>query len=265
MTLGIATYVDNLDRVRYDIPLVVENWEADRKLVYSGSDKTTFILRDMNLDVEIISLNIPINKPSDLPIVHNAADNHAYSLGLDSLIYTEADVYITKKGMELLHKYYHENQSATLSCMYVQLYVYMWRMTHTVHITFANKRIIRDLHGDGANFSIRGMTRDQHIFDKENFDYVLDIGYFTIDHYIKKLHNHNIIWPSNEKVKRIAEFNIGVSNGLRDSYNSIIEMKKEKLVPIDVELYGHLLEEFDAWDEYNMCLNYIREANEAIC
>jgi len=258
--LGMALYIDNLERLKYDIPLIIRNWRADRIVLFSGGDVTTSILQNHvseNDKLSIIQIDKSINRPTDIPIAFNHCIDYCYDvLGFDSLIFSHADVYITKAGMDFLAEGHDNDKYISLEYDHVQLYSHMWASWSAVILSYKDRRVHWDLTDDGSRIIGPGKLGDKYVHDWYNPDFVLDVGYLTVQAYINKMKNHNFIWPDAYKVVVALALEFDKAAGLQMAYNMIKSYCP--LVPIEESRYGELFDYFQCWDEYRMCVDLMK-------
>jgi len=254
----MALYVDNLDRVHYDIPLIIKNWKSDRIILFSGSDDTTHILQNCvseNERMSIIHIDKRIIHPIDIPIAFNTCEDYCYDvLGAEAVAMVAADILVTINGMEYLDMMYEKSEIVVLSYDHVQLYNYMWVAPTGVVLSYSDRRMHRLTNGDQLEYYADGIN-----YNKQNYydpSLLRDVGYFTIGMYRNKMYSHNFIWPDPYKTSVVKAFDRSIEDGLRMAYKKIKEYCP--LSPIDANRYANLFEHFQCLDEYYQCVNVMR-------
>lgn len=259
------TYVDNLERCHYDIPFVVKNWEADRKIIFAGGNETVEILQSMfKTDVQIIQIPIRVSKASDIPLAFNYSVKLCYeNLGADAVLLSHADVYLTKLGMDAMLDAYKRGLGARIACDLIQLYSYLWTYHPPIVMSTKDYPVYWDTDGDGSVNHGAG-PNDLYYHDERhlNPDMVLDIGMFTVDIYKNKMMSHSYVWPDVYKIEVVKAFNKDIRAGLRMAYRSMRKVNwGAKLIPMVESRYTELLDHYNAWSEYRLCLEVQNEVN----
>lgn len=259
------TYVDNLERCHYDLPLVVKNWEADRKIIFAGNNETVEILHSMFKDnIQIIQIPVRIALPSDIPIAFNYSVEFCYQhMKADAVMLSHADVYLTKTGMNAMLYAYRRGIGARIACDLIQLYSYLWTYHPPIIMSTKEYPVYWDTDGDGSTNHGAGPDDLYYHDDRHlNPDMVLDIGMFTVNIYKNKMVSHNHIWPDPYKTEVIKAFNKDIRAGLRMAYRSMRKVNwGAKLIPMVESRYIELLDYYNAWDEYKLCLEVQNEVN----
>lgn len=256
--LGMALYVDHIERAGYDVRAVIDNWEADVKVVFAGSDEAFNYLVPLLKGVWIINIGIPINRPSDIPIAFNACIDYCYAnYAIDALVWSHADVRLTKAGMDFVIDHYKSGEDLSLSFMHVQLYVQMWHVYGALILSYRSNPLCYDLSGDG---SVNNIVDHKHVDTDQNL--LQDLGYLTVYHYFKKMDSHNQVWAREHyKTTVLNHYRHNLTAALRYAYTNIRQSNGRILEPIDRNVYSELLDRYGTQAEYDMCCNLMREIN----
>jgi hypothetical protein len=257
--LIIATYVDNLEYGAYNIPFLINNWDADKVIIFSGSSTTTDILHtQLGEKVSVIELGIHIHTPTDIPKAFNASVDYSYNiLKTDALIFVHGDTHISKACMQFLKFTYNKSQAVSMIYDHVQLYSYMW-VAHPAVILSNTDCIVKwDETNDGGALDGIYEGKKNYIHNYYDRDMIHDIGYFTIDQYVKKTFSHNHIWTDPFKTHILKLFEKDRQAALHLVYTKIKEYCP--LVPIRQEPYAEVLDYFQVWQEFIMCSEIMRK------
>lgn len=257
--LTIGLYVDNLERGAYDIPFMMSNWDADKIIIFAGSVVTENILRtQLNDYVDIVNIGIPVSRPPDIPRAFNACTDYCYDVvKTDALLFMHADTHITKACMQFIKDTYDKSYAVSLIYDHIQLYNYMWVAYPSVVLSNTDTIVKWDETGDGSLLQGVYEPRKNYIHHHYDRDMIHDIGYITIDKYVKKMSSHNHItgWKDSWKNQVIDAFGVSKERGLREAYKMI--KRYCPLVPIRPEPYAEVLDYYQAWEEYHMCVDFM--------
>lgn len=256
--LGMALYVDHVERAGYDIPAIIDNWQADIKVVFTGSGETFDYLVPRLKNVWMVNIGMPIVRPHDIPIAFNACIDHMYEqYPIDALVWSHADVRLTKAGMDFVMDYYKRGENLNLCYMHVQLYVQMWHVCGALILSYKDNPLQYDLSGDGSMNNLKGWD---HIDSDQNL--VQDIGYLTVQHYFHKMNNHNQVWsPERYKTTILNLYRKDPMAALRFAYKNIRQSNGRVLEPVDRSTYMDLLNRYGVVGEFEACCNMMREVN----
>lgn len=213
--LGIAIFVENQERVGYDINLATKNWVADKLVVFAGSKTTEDILRTtlVRNDISIVNVNKPIIKSSDIPVAFNHCVDYMYDvIGVSSLIFISADEYLTQSGMQVCLDAYNSGKTLSMKTWATQMYAKLW--VFDVCLSMSNRSNIVYYGGGTKPLSI-------HDIRHEDENLIVDLSYFDVATYIRKMKSHNYIWPDKYKIAIVDQFAKDKRGALHTAYSAM--------------------------------------------
>jgi hypothetical protein len=288
MSIAVATYVDNQAIVKYPLYYITTMWDWADELYWFASDnenakvfKSEYSLlpEDLKRKLKIIVLDHKITSPDQICIAQNKSIQWMKeNCKTDYLAFQQADLIITPHGIGIINDWLSQKPCRPIAFAALQNKLFVELLDNPFGVVIMNhdfnyKAVPGWFVNDGGTnesikslYGIRKMSSsfsDDPSLNSWSLDVItknerimMDLGYFDIDSYYRKLTNHIRLWPDKEwKTKMKELFDRSKEDGIKAAFERISQHEetggKFKVVPYEGQ-YKWLIEKINVQEDYQL-------------
>jgi hypothetical protein len=227
---AIATYVDNQEAVGYPVSYITNYWSDFAEIFWLASDVDNAMeLRAMRDEhpmadrIKVATLGVKITKPCHLMLAYGESVAFLQRTAKSKFVaFQEADVCFTDHGIDTIKRQLEDRRFMGMPAIKSVLYHETKTWNHPHGCVIFPRNATYEI-GPDSDWQVRlknfGASQYEANWElkhtSDDLRMMIDLSYFSVGMYERKLVSHNRLWPDQFKVDCKAAFNRSFGEGAR--------------------------------------------------